>query len=176
MQRSRRGIPRIWCCRHRHDTLDLRCVLSRVNDPGGAKPRTDHPPQLLAVTAEFAIEPLPESASVAPLIVVPHTIPYERVRYWDAPAPAPIRSVAGRPHQLWCRHLRGTPRTLAQAWWRGRAHQSRPALSEPVHRCDAPYDFDRSGFPFGETVELLADQRHTLAAKQFGIATKDLFN
>ena len=33
-----------------------------------------------------------------------------------------------------------------------------------VNRCDAPYDFDRGGFVFGETFELLAHRRHDLAA------------
>jgi hypothetical protein len=39
-----------------------------------------------------------------------------------------------------------------------------PNHHRAVHRCDAPYDFDRRGFLFGETIEVLADQRHTLAA------------
>jgi hypothetical protein len=39
-----------------------------------------------------------------------------------------------------------------------------PNHHRAVHRCDAPYDFDRRGFVFGDTVELLADQRHALAA------------
>jgi 5-methylcytosine-specific restriction protein A len=38
-----------------------------------------------------------------------------------------------------------------------------PNHHRAVHHCDAPYDFDRSGFLFGETIELLADRRHTLA-------------
>lgn len=33
-----------------------------------------------------------------------------------------------------------------------------------VHRCDAPYDFVWGGFVFGLMVEVLAEQRHTLAA------------
>jgi len=39
-----------------------------------------------------------------------------------------------------------------------------PNHHRAVHRCDAPYDFDRVGFLFGETVEVLAHKRHTLAA------------
>jgi len=39
-----------------------------------------------------------------------------------------------------------------------------PNHHRAIHRCDAPYDFARSGFLFGETIEVLTDQRHILAA------------
>jgi hypothetical protein len=39
-----------------------------------------------------------------------------------------------------------------------------PNHHRAVHRCDAPYDFERSGFLFGEAIEFLVEQRHKLAA------------
>ena len=39
-----------------------------------------------------------------------------------------------------------------------------PNHQPAIHRCDAPYDFAQSGFLFGETIEVLTDQRHILAA------------
>ena len=39
-----------------------------------------------------------------------------------------------------------------------------PNHHRAVHRCDAPYDFERRGFVFVQTVEALEEQRHTLVA------------
>lgn len=39
-----------------------------------------------------------------------------------------------------------------------------PNHHRAVHRCDAPYDFERAGFVFAQTVEALAERRHALAA------------